>query len=468
MNRPSSDQLPPPTSWDEFQSLCHRLWTAILNDPTAQQNGRIGQEQHGVDVFGRRNGKEWVGVQCKGKDRLTKKKVTNKELADEALKAQRFNPPLGEFILATTAPRDGKIQEEARRISAEYKKNGLFSITVWSWEDILVELDNHQDVAHWYRPTFYKSKSIPNSKVKAAERELKNSYGRCIHRWQASGLTRAEAINNCYSSTIGDLASTLVPTVSTPLRLLIAPVGSGKSLAAERFYQRYIKTFMASGKGPFPVFLEASTIGSSLENSIREKAVAFGDVDEEGVCLVVDGLDEINLPKAQQILSAIRVIINSWPSTLALLTSRPLKAWSDLEEVEELPPLSTCDAIALTSKAAGFDVSPFSHRWDESLTDAISRPLFAILLGNFLRGSRSNGHVSVASIVTHLVDSVLAKTSYATELRNTFHKLAIICTDNDNRATPGSISRPQREALLSSGVVIESDGALSFSLHLLQ
>src|SRR5579864_3435988 len=62
----SSLDLPPPRNWQGFEDLCCDLWRRIWNDPETQKNGRSGQSQAGVDIFGRpeRAGK-WAGVQCK-------------------------------------------------------------------------------------------------------------------------------------------------------------------------------------------------------------------------------------------------------------------------------------------------------------------------------------------------------------------------------------------------------------------
>src|ERR1700676_2598167 len=65
----------PPNDPTAFESLCLELWRDIWNDPNAQKNGRSGQPQAGVDVFGQHDGK-WAGVQCKQKDGLLWSKVT--------------------------------------------------------------------------------------------------------------------------------------------------------------------------------------------------------------------------------------------------------------------------------------------------------------------------------------------------------------------------------------------------------
>jgi hypothetical protein len=95
----------PPNDPTAFESLCLDLWRDIWQDH-AQKNGRRGQPQAGVDVFGRCQGM-WIGVQCKQKDGLRpRSRVTIKELDEEAAAARQFRPPLSTFILATTGPRD--------------------------------------------------------------------------------------------------------------------------------------------------------------------------------------------------------------------------------------------------------------------------------------------------------------------------------------------------------------------------
>jgi hypothetical protein len=117
----------PPNNPTVFESLCLDLWREIWDDPSAQKNGRSGQPQAGVDVFGQRQGK-WEGVQCKQKDGLLRSKVTVKEFEAEVEAAKQFNPPLANFILATTGPRDAKVQERAREFIEEHKPQGLFSV----------------------------------------------------------------------------------------------------------------------------------------------------------------------------------------------------------------------------------------------------------------------------------------------------------------------------------------------------
>lgn len=147
----SALQIPPPAHWQDFESLSHALWSRIWNDPDTQKNGRSGQRQHGVDVFGRPNRKSvWAGVQCKGKDNYNSKPLTEGEIKNEIVKATEFSPPLSEFIFATTGPKDAGLEQLARHITNRHLEEGLFSVTIKGWADILADLEGHDDLIEQY------------------------------------------------------------------------------------------------------------------------------------------------------------------------------------------------------------------------------------------------------------------------------------------------------------------------------
>lgn len=146
-------QLPPPADWQEFERLCCDLWRRIWDDPNAQLNGREGQPQHGVDVFGQpQRGGKWAGVQCKLRSQLKERRLSGEDIRDEVKKARRFNPSLAEFIVATTAERDATAQLAAREITEVHEEQGLFSVTVFAWEDIVLRLAEHKEVLEKYYP----------------------------------------------------------------------------------------------------------------------------------------------------------------------------------------------------------------------------------------------------------------------------------------------------------------------------
>ncbi|MGX9773161.1 hypothetical protein ACWYXN_06570 [Janthinobacterium aestuarii] len=153
----STVQIPPPSDWNAFESLCRDLWAEIWRDKNAQKNGRSGQKQHGVDVFGKdyNNDKENYGIQCKGKDNYRSKSVDIKELESEIEKAKNFQPKLKIFIIATTGPKDVSIENHARYLSQEHSKTGDFLVYVYGWQDIKDKLELHPEVMrHHYKWLF--------------------------------------------------------------------------------------------------------------------------------------------------------------------------------------------------------------------------------------------------------------------------------------------------------------------------
>lgn len=134
-----SEVLLPPNTPEAFESLCLDLWKELLNDPQADKNGRRGQPQAGIDVFGEMNG-EWTGIQCKQKESLLWTKVTVAELREEVAKARKFTPKLSVFILATSGPADVVVQTAARELTQLHRKTADFSVHVWSWPRIWKEI----------------------------------------------------------------------------------------------------------------------------------------------------------------------------------------------------------------------------------------------------------------------------------------------------------------------------------------
>jgi len=157
---PSNYQYPPPVDWQLFERNMRDLFQAEWNAP-ATMNGRSGQPQHGVDIYGQPNrSPEYHGVQCKGKDALLQSALTKTELRNEVRKATKFRPKLAHFILATTGPRDATIQKVARELNDAAEPP--FSVQVMFWPDILDLYKKHPKIfARHYQPTIENLHQLP-------------------------------------------------------------------------------------------------------------------------------------------------------------------------------------------------------------------------------------------------------------------------------------------------------------------
>lgn len=147
----SPQTLRRPSNWQDFENLCRRLWGEIWNCPEIQKNGRLGQEQFGVDVFGIPFGeKQFYGIQCKGKNEYTNSQFSEKEINIEIEKAKTFKPPLKKLYFASSALSDSKIQAYVRTKNIEHLNNELFEIHLFSWETIVDLIDENQQTHDWY------------------------------------------------------------------------------------------------------------------------------------------------------------------------------------------------------------------------------------------------------------------------------------------------------------------------------
>jgi hypothetical protein len=128
-----------PKNWQDFEMLCHKLWRDFWNDPNAQRNGRAGQPQAGVDVWGKPAYLDfYAGVQCKDRDSTLGSILSKNDIDTECRKAMTFEPPIEEFTIATTACRDVEIQTYTRTLNNE--RRFPFQVYVWAWEDIDEEI----------------------------------------------------------------------------------------------------------------------------------------------------------------------------------------------------------------------------------------------------------------------------------------------------------------------------------------
>ena len=145
-------QLRKPENWQDFERLCKVLWGEIWECPdTIKRNGRQGQAQKGVDIYGIKKGEcVYRGIQCKGKDDYTNSQLTESEIDKEIAKALLFTPKLKSFYFATTANKDAHIEEYIRNKNLESISNGGFEIDIFAWEDIVDLIEAHRNIYNWF------------------------------------------------------------------------------------------------------------------------------------------------------------------------------------------------------------------------------------------------------------------------------------------------------------------------------
>jgi tetratricopeptide (TPR) repeat protein len=151
----AATQIPKPSDEQAFERASVVLWRGLLKDPNVQRNGRRGQRQNGVDIFGIRNSDPdyHVGIQCKlkGEGQV----LTRDEVLGEVAKALTFSPGLKEYFIVTTAADDVGLQELARQLTSDYAKNGRrILIYVWGWNTLEEKISEDSSARKAFDPSF--------------------------------------------------------------------------------------------------------------------------------------------------------------------------------------------------------------------------------------------------------------------------------------------------------------------------
>ncbi len=155
MSSLAATQIPKPSDAQAFERANVILWGCLLRDPNVQRNGRLGQRQNGVDLFGIRNGDatHHVGIQCKLKSH--DQELTETEVRAEVRKALTFKPPLREYFIVTTAPDDVAMQELSRTLTAELQAQGhTMRVLVWGWNTLEERIADSPEARNAFDPSF--------------------------------------------------------------------------------------------------------------------------------------------------------------------------------------------------------------------------------------------------------------------------------------------------------------------------
>jgi hypothetical protein len=140
---------PRPKSEDEWEDMVLDAMRVRWRDPNACRNGRRGQRQDGVDIFGNSIAGP-VGAQAKNKEQ-----VTEKEALQEIAEAENFRPALKEYFFVIGGPRDATFQEFSRILSRNRVARGLFSVHAIFFDDVIHEISSDKALVLKYWGSFF-------------------------------------------------------------------------------------------------------------------------------------------------------------------------------------------------------------------------------------------------------------------------------------------------------------------------
>lgn len=155
-----SIEIPKIVDSTEFERLCCDLWDNEDSNEPVSLNGRPGQSQDGVDVYGRNNNEDtWFGIQCKVRESTNK--LTENEIIEEINKANNFNPALKNYYVCTTLSRDAELQKIERNISDTLKLQSGFNFKILFWDDIEDKLKLDENINIYFK--YYHKHFVDNT-----------------------------------------------------------------------------------------------------------------------------------------------------------------------------------------------------------------------------------------------------------------------------------------------------------------
>ncbi len=164
-------EIPKPKDWQAFQRNCVLLFRAELKDPHAQEYGRNGQNQGGIDVLGVRDGvdEHFVGVQC----RLIAKPLKEPKILADARDALRLKAGLKELIFATTAPDDVAATDAAIAVTRVLKAEGHnLRVVIYGWGQLQTLIAPHDVAYSAFHPSAFGSALPQSALASTASSEL--------------------------------------------------------------------------------------------------------------------------------------------------------------------------------------------------------------------------------------------------------------------------------------------------------
>lgn len=258
------------------------------------------------------------------------------------------------------------------------------------------------------------------------------------------------------------------PVVTVPdgaLRVLVAPMGAGKSEEAERWWSQGLTQAWADPEIDIPLWLEAREITSTLAQAVQD---ALGNDPVRTCRVVVDNLDAVSPQQADQLLCDARQLVLVWPRVSVLATTRPGAGSVEDDERLPVPPWSSRRGMELLRTVLGEDHVrvPDRHEMRQLLTS----PLQVHALAGRLRAG-GDTQVSARELLSELAAGILQR-EHPQALPGVWETLPRVAARilDQHGPVPASSFAPQHLVweLEKTGLVVHDGGLLRFALPLFE
>jgi len=370
-------------------------------------------------------------------------------------------------LLVYVCPASARDDATGRLLQAiRTSRTGAKTSDVYDLDDLALQLRQSVDglLAQALRRSGTPSREMALEELRGHLRD------RAVSRWLTVGVGARKAFEMFADQTLGSLPAEALPGAEHPLRVLVADVGAGKTLAAIRFLIEAIERALDDGEAPLPIWIDAARV-DRLADAI-EAAGPLGDYRQRGLVLVLDGLDERG-SLGNSLLSEALVLAHSMQGSRVLVTAR---AGSSLKNAQDeqvaVPDLSIEEATALMSSVFDITVNPWSaSRWATPIRDALRRPLFALLMGRHI--ARHGG--AIVSGPGVLIDELVAEAFGRAEVdmaaaNLTLMQLAAKSITGDGKPVSRFEveDRPSLSETFRTRLIVEEGSTVRFALPILR
>jgi hypothetical protein len=258
------------------------------------------------------------------------------------------------------------------------------------------------------------------------------------------------------------------PMVQVPegqLRVLVAPMGAGKSEQALRWLEEGLSVARDHADDEIPIWMPARHVIGDLESVI---AVAIGADPVKACRIVIDDLDSIGAREADHILDDARELVRVWPRLSVLTTSRPglLVGDQELLRVDPWPAERGADLLCLLVG----DRIPWGL-WSNETVELLENPLSTLALAARLNAG-GDAQVSRLQLPSDLAGTIIRSRHSAQFTDDTWHdlvRLAARALEGSGRVRASSFgTEPQVRRLTATDLVVDDDGFLTFALPLFE
>lgn len=300
-------------------------------------------------------------------------------------------------------------------------------------------------------------------KKKKIDEQRKLIMAKSITRLKANGLDRDQAV---YILDKKYNFEYLLPNDDKRLIVIVGEFGMGKSFAIDQINLDLLTRAEKELDFPIPISLNAAQLDTDVQSYLENIIVD----NHREYWILVDGMDEVSVSITSNILDNMRIATERWDNIRIILTSRPQSILNNITEKVYMKGLSETEAINLINFINNEEKLYHLHSLPGNIKDAVKRPLFAILLGIYLRKNNSLLPKTSGELLAFLIEKSLEKVEInESQTKQLLMKLAVKSTFRGNIPVEKYEVADLDEIsdLLNSGIIVEENDYLSFVLPIL-